>query len=517
MSDSNFIQSVLANKLFAQKRVLYSAGQLLGVSEFSDEQRYLLDRHNAHQLFLHGYGTVAGLAVGMSETKDGDLEIAVEAGLGVDRLGRTFAVTPRQCSSLRAWLSAHQDFKGTTLYVTGRYDEMGTDRVSLVGQACSNDSVVAADSRIKDSFRLELSADPPPMPAWGAVHAFSRLLAALVLAEKTDETAAKILSEALSSLEALRKFSTELAGKTLNVSEETLGEVFRAWVLRLLPEALKAELETLNAPTASPDTSAILLAQVSFNRGRKGNDEILTLPDAPTLPVDERRRPYLLHTGLIQELPRGGSAPANTPDPSEALKYALRNTHILPLVTITPLGLDEKTKGPVFELWFHLDIADKPPTASLNGVPRVHAYLETEAGNFTPVELALAPDPAKYKNVYIGTLQPVRGSGVYHLRFVVPMVDNTVIPVAGGDAVSLFEFMWTHRTLFEGTARFEGYGDVSSQPAVVTYVRATTRALTALGTIEANAPDPGTTPTPARATRQTRARSAPRTSREDQA
>jgi len=45
------------------ERVRYFYGQLLGVREFQSEQSYFYEKHRLHNRYLHGYGTVCGLAV----------------------------------------------------------------------------------------------------------------------------------------------------------------------------------------------------------------------------------------------------------------------------------------------------------------------------------------------------------------------------------------------------------------------------------------------------------------------
>ena len=45
------------------ERVKYFYGQLLGVREFQSEQSYFYEKHRLHNRYLHGYGTVCGLAV----------------------------------------------------------------------------------------------------------------------------------------------------------------------------------------------------------------------------------------------------------------------------------------------------------------------------------------------------------------------------------------------------------------------------------------------------------------------
>ena len=47
----------------SDSRVRYFDGQFLGSQDFIDEQRYFLGKLRRHDEYLHGWGTVCGLAV----------------------------------------------------------------------------------------------------------------------------------------------------------------------------------------------------------------------------------------------------------------------------------------------------------------------------------------------------------------------------------------------------------------------------------------------------------------------
>jgi len=427
----NFIQSALDHALLVTKRVRYSAGQLLGVGEFSDEQQYLLARHDTHQLFLHGYGTVAGLNVDPKE-EDGDIKIMVSEGMGIDRRGRAFTVPVPQCASLRAWLMDHRDFKGSKVYVVARYDSINTDPVTLVGQMCSNESEAAETSRTTDGFRLELRAERPPMPAWDAVQAFSEALAK----DDLDERARKL---GLTRAALLR-------------------ELYLDWVRVLLPEVLLKEVSSLESPPpARTDHSAILLAEIAFER--KDSDSDITLS---RLAWNQNERPYLLHTQLIQELAHGGAAAAPEVQPAAL--------HTTPLVTITPLGPSGENNELVdFELWLHLDLGRVRSAVMRDGDLKLVPYVEMgskaeriETG-YTSLT-RIAPN----REVYRFSLPVRRVREPYYLRFVIPLDDNYVAIPKENIRSSLHEFMVKNNILFEG---YQSGNFALDQPVVLVYVR----------------------------------------------
>src|SRR4051794_31243049 len=48
---------------FPLDRLNYFYGQLLGVRDFQDEQRYFHEKNKLHNRFMHGHGVVCGLEV----------------------------------------------------------------------------------------------------------------------------------------------------------------------------------------------------------------------------------------------------------------------------------------------------------------------------------------------------------------------------------------------------------------------------------------------------------------------
>ncbi|MGG6297045.1 hypothetical protein ACQ4M4_21840 [Leptolyngbya sp. AN02str] len=116
---SNSTDPLTQARLFPE-RVFYATGVLLNADDFHAEQLYHRDRLARALAYLHGSGTVAGLAVewksrlepggteGEQTFPNGrDEEIVVHPGLAIDRLGRLIEVPEPACIRLQNWL-AHQ-------------------------------------------------------------------------------------------------------------------------------------------------------------------------------------------------------------------------------------------------------------------------------------------------------------------------------------------------------------------------------------------------------------------------
>lgn len=87
-------------------RPYYALGVLLGADDFTDEQSYHRGRLARALAYLHGSGTVAGLAVAVEPgTPAQEERLLVQPGLAVDRLGRLIEVTQPLCIRLGRWFA----------------------------------------------------------------------------------------------------------------------------------------------------------------------------------------------------------------------------------------------------------------------------------------------------------------------------------------------------------------------------------------------------------------------------
>lgn len=142
-----------------RRRVNYRLGLVLGETEFRQEQDHHRERVHQHHRGLHGYGTVAGLAVRWQDER----EIAVDPGVAIDQAGRTICVPRTQCAVLDDWLGDNVDevreasTAGTvTLAVEVSWRECPTDPVPLPTEQCRSEFDSAVPSRIVEAFDLRL-------------------------------------------------------------------------------------------------------------------------------------------------------------------------------------------------------------------------------------------------------------------------------------------------------------------------------------------------------------------------
>jgi hypothetical protein len=114
----------LANRALRPDRVSYATGALLGSDDFTAEQTYHRARLARALAYLHGTGTVAGLAVrvdppaaGDGGAADGD-RVTVKPGMALDPLGRMVEVTAPSCLRLGRWLRSQSALLRETGYLT---------------------------------------------------------------------------------------------------------------------------------------------------------------------------------------------------------------------------------------------------------------------------------------------------------------------------------------------------------------------------------------------------------------
>lgn len=164
------------------KRNSYAPGMLLGIDATRREQDYHRRRLTRQQYWLHGAGTVCGLAVSAAGRKpdqpqdNARTRLVIAPGFGIDGLGREITVHEPYCIDLGAWLDAERDtadgqrrlLEGIVpgadelwLTVTMRYQdcESGLQPVLADKVNAGTDPVDAA--RITDSVLFELIAELP--------------------------------------------------------------------------------------------------------------------------------------------------------------------------------------------------------------------------------------------------------------------------------------------------------------------------------------------------------------------
>jgi hypothetical protein len=155
-------------------RVYYANGALLDQEDFTAEQIYHRGRMGRALAYLHGHGTVAGLAANVRQQEEEDM-LLVSAGLALDRLGRQIEVPRAACIRIGRWFQFQLDDPGgqdqlsnsfrsgsggtpdgvvVDVFIKFEVCERGKQPAFATGNFDALDAV--APSRLRDSYRLEL-------------------------------------------------------------------------------------------------------------------------------------------------------------------------------------------------------------------------------------------------------------------------------------------------------------------------------------------------------------------------
>jgi hypothetical protein len=306
------------------KRVKYSLGLVLGVDELDQEQFYFLERDRQHNRSLHGYGTICGLRVTINGT-----QVRVGAGLAANPQGKMIRVTREQCADVNDWLAvpSHQQalkeqlegglasplgsplpgpLPSARLYVVLCDRECETDKLPVAGAPCRSEEDNLAPSRITETFELRFSTRSPHAEEEQAVRAFGQLLRRLEVASGpapvlTVAALEDLVRDLLAPGSPLGSpLASLLEGEPLrlppDIADEALRAAFRVWVTEVRPALLA---DARNCGCGVPEERCILLAQLDFDVTA---DWRVGPTGSPVVQLDEKDRPYLVHTRLLQEL-----------------------------------------------------------------------------------------------------------------------------------------------------------------------------------------------------------------------
>ncbi len=146
------------------KRGKYFHGMLMTDRDFTEEQRYHIEKRKLHNRMLHGWGVVCGL--GMTK-KDDNKSIIIDSGLALDCKGneifvcRKYELELSKLSKIRNSSSTQSSAGGcgpeirteNKWYIVMRYCEKGTDQALVYAAATSEcKGTVCNASRIQEGF-----------------------------------------------------------------------------------------------------------------------------------------------------------------------------------------------------------------------------------------------------------------------------------------------------------------------------------------------------------------------------
>ncbi len=152
------------------KRNHYFTGKLLVERDFTDEQRFHIDKLRHHHQRLHGWGVVCGLKVKQHPSAQSDCLI-IEPGTAIDCCGHEILVreeVPFHFSGAPALkaLQALQPSDTTphTLQICIKYKECGTEQIPVLFDECGCDETRCAPNRILESYELDVLVVEPREP-----------------------------------------------------------------------------------------------------------------------------------------------------------------------------------------------------------------------------------------------------------------------------------------------------------------------------------------------------------------
>jgi len=128
------------------KRLHYYDQQFLKEADFTDEQKYHLEKRRRHNRSLHTSGVVKGLLV----SKESDQEISISPGMAIDSSGREIVLPLAETKSIAVSGSASR-------YVTIKYYEEKTDPPE--GNLTSEER-----TRWTEKWEIEILENPPADP-----------------------------------------------------------------------------------------------------------------------------------------------------------------------------------------------------------------------------------------------------------------------------------------------------------------------------------------------------------------
>jgi hypothetical protein len=101
------------------RRLNYTNGQLLDVSDFTNEQDYHLKMRRRHNQLVHTWGIVAGLEVA---AVDGDTDLVIKPGMAIDKEGREIVLIGPETEPVKL-KDKTPPLRGTTFFLTLAYND----------------------------------------------------------------------------------------------------------------------------------------------------------------------------------------------------------------------------------------------------------------------------------------------------------------------------------------------------------------------------------------------------------
>jgi hypothetical protein len=183
----------------ATERNRYFTGKSMTARDFTDEQRYFLDRHRTHNRLLHGWGVVCGLAVKYHHLPDcQERWVVVRKGIAIDCCGRELILPDDRAVRLDQASPGAKDWRPPPggLLVALEYEEQQVEPMPVLYHEGACDPTRSEASRVREVAKIRVVPfdpekwpncwrrqdqpqeggpcekgcdDPVPAPAWGCL------------------------------------------------------------------------------------------------------------------------------------------------------------------------------------------------------------------------------------------------------------------------------------------------------------------------------------------------------------
>jgi len=144
----------------------YFDGKFMVARDFTDEQRYYVDKLRHHNARLHGSGVVCGLKVKQHPNEAcRDRFVCIEPGTAIDCCGHEIIIPEEECvdiatlAAIKA-LKEKNDTATHTLQICVRYKDCPTEDVPVLYDECGCDETKCAPNRILESYEFDVILDP---------------------------------------------------------------------------------------------------------------------------------------------------------------------------------------------------------------------------------------------------------------------------------------------------------------------------------------------------------------------
>lgn len=268
----------------------YHFGMLLGVADLQAEQAYHRGKQWLHNAWLHGPGTVWGLAVGMRAEAN---EVTVAPGLALDAHGRELRVDQELCVDIGRWFVERRP---DDLEVTDNGDGTVTFdvHVELAHEGCLDRPVPSisepcAGATTDTAYSRSIERGLP------------RIVAGHAPQERTDRY--PLLQQFVGQAPVVDDLVTEALADVAAATDEDRPAVCLRWFRRLAAADTMTLVPDEGALAWSPEggDGAIPLADLVITLREDGDQfELVEADDAST--IDNLIRPSHVRTRTSQEL-----------------------------------------------------------------------------------------------------------------------------------------------------------------------------------------------------------------------